>query len=407
MRKLLAGSLLLGAALAVVGKADALAIAMPQKPSPARAALTDAIVVGRVMGLEDMDVKVPVTKGSPQMNTYRIAVVTVTEIVRGKKEMKTIRVGFTPIGGPPIGPNGGPVGGPIGRPGFGVIQLQAGNEGLFFLQKHPAGDFFTIGNNFDFVPDQNKAAFENDLKDAKRAARLLDDPMAGLKSKDAADRYFTAALLITQYRTPRVFPNKQETISAEESKLILQALAEHENWKQGGVMVPPVKGPGGGPIKGGPAPAPVPLPAPGQNAPGQALPPAQGAPGKAVPPVQAVPVQGGGAGGAGGAQVAPPVQAVPVQGGGVAPAQVGQAQPGQVQIQPAPGGPPIKGGPIGRPGMIDPMSPLQLFNMLGVTQQDGFQPPQQITSPDDYANAARAWCQKNAGTYRIKRFVAE
>jgi hypothetical protein len=53
------------------------------------------------------------------------------------------------------------------------------------------------------------------------------------------------------------------------------------------------------------------------------------------------------------------------------------------------------------------MAPLQLFNMLGVTQQDGFMPPpMRIDSPDDYPNAARQWCQKNAGTFQIKRFVS-
>jgi hypothetical protein len=380
MRKLLVGSFLFVGLVSVAATANGVAVMVPQKPAPTRAALTDAIVIGRVMGLEDVDVKVAVAPGSPQMTTYRIAVVSIADVVRGKKEMKQVRVGFVPVNvGPGVNP-GGP--GPIGRPGFGPVQLAAGQDGLFFLQKHPTGDFYIVNGQFDFVPSQNKAMFDNDLKDAQRAGKLLDDPMAGLKSKDANDRYFTAALLITQYRTPRVFPNKQEPISVEESKLILQALAESHNWKGQGFM--PGPGPIGPPIKGGPA-----LP------PGGGVQPVP-APGGAVPPQP----PGGG------------VQPAPVQGGG-AQAGVGQAGPGQVvqaqpvQVQPVQGGP-VKGGPIkgGPRPLFDPMAPMQLFNMLGVTQQDGFMPPAKITSPDDYPNAAREWCQKNAGTYQIKRFVS-
>jgi hypothetical protein len=304
MRKWSAGLFIFGVLLAVPATTDALVV-MAQKPSPTRAALTDTIVVGRVMGMEDIDVKVPAAPGSAQMTTYRIAVVSITELVRGKKELKQVRVGFVPSNvGPNANPGGGP--GPVIRPGMGPVQLAAGQEGLFFLQKHATGDFFVVSGQFDFVSNQNKAGYENDLKDAKRAAKLLESPLESLKSKEQDDRYFTAALLITLYRTAKVVPNKQEPISVEESKLILQALAENENWK------------------------------------------------------------------------------------------------GQAMIKPGIKGGPIKGGPIRQ----DPMAPLQLFNMLGVNQQDGFTPPAQITSPDDYPQAARQWCQKNAGTYQIKRFVS-
>jgi hypothetical protein len=310
MRKFLIGSLISAAMLIVPMTASGIAVMMPQKPSPTRAAVTDALLVGRVIAIEDMDVKVPVTQGSPQMMTYRIAIVEVSEVIRGKNEMKKIRVGFMPnanpgLGGPGVKPGGAPqpnvrpLPPPPPGPGGGVFgppQLKVGNDGLFFLQKHATADFFVINNRFDFVAREDKTNYETDVKDAKRAAKLLDNPMDGLKSKEANDRYFTAALMITMYRTPRSFPNKQEPISVEESKLILQALAENENWKQ----------------------------------------------------------------------------------------------------------PVFKGGPRA----FDPMAPLQMFGMLGVTQQDGFMPPTKIMSPDDYPNACRQFCQKNAGTYQIKRFVS-
>jgi hypothetical protein len=380
MRKLMAGSFILCAAMAVPMTVDAVAVMLPQKPGANRAALTDVIVVGRVMGMEDVDVKVPASPGAQQMTTYRIAVVTVNEVIRGKQELKQIRVGFIPNGlggvngpggGPRVLPGGAPGGvpapgapgavpggapqpkpaiqpgqavqpagqpaiqpapapaaqpavqpavqpAPVGQPAiqpapgvrpalpppgpgglYNQVTLTAGMDGLFFLQKHPSADFYIVTGRFDFVSSQDKANYENDVKNAKRAVKLLDNPMDGLKSKEASDRYLTAALMITLYRTPRTFPNKQEAISVEESKLILQALAENDNWK-------------------------------GQNFKG-----------------------------------------------------------------------PIKGG-----FSFDPMAPQQLFGMLGVTQQDGFMPPQKISSPDDYPSACRQWCQKNAGTYQIKRFVS-
>jgi hypothetical protein len=309
MHKLLAGMFVLSAVVAVPVTANALGLMLPQASGPNRAALSDAIVVGRVMGMEDVDVKVAPAPGSTQMTTYRIAIVSVTEVVRGKKEMKQIRVGFTPTG--VAGPNVGPAAGPAVRPGLNnnVAQLTVGQDGLFFLQKHPTADFLVTANRLDFVSSQDKAIYEKELTDAKHAAKLLDNPMEGLKSRDAKDRYLTAALLITMYRSARVIPNKQEPIGVEESKLILEALAESDGWK----------------------------------------------------------------------------------------AQMAQPKPGGVK-----GGPIIKGGPV----RFDPMGPQQMFNMLGVTQQDGFMPPAKISSPDDYANACREWCQKNAGTYQIKRFVS-
>jgi hypothetical protein len=224
--------------------ADAVAIAIgPNRPGKNRVAVTDAIVLGRVTAQEDTDVLVPVAPGQDQKVKYRIAIVTVTEIIKGQKELKKIRVGFTPVGDGGVGP-GGP--GPVIRPGLGVaVQLQTGQEGLFFLTKHPVGEFFVVGNQFDFVSDQAKAQFEQEVKDAKHCVELLDSPMDGLKSKDAKDRYLTAALLITKYRTARTPGAKTEKVSVEESKLILEALAEAD-WKVQGMPGGGPGGPGGG-----------------------------------------------------------------------------------------------------------------------------------------------------------------
>jgi hypothetical protein len=242
MRRLLFGGLALlamGITLTVTMRADALAIAMPQKPNPARVAINDMVIVGNVKGIEDMDVKVPVAPNVQQTIDWRIAVVTVTELVKGKKETKQVRVGFLPIGGVG-GPGGGP--GPIGRPGFGNPQLQTGQAGLFFLTKHASADFYTVQGPFDFVNKENKTDYEKDLTEAKRCCKLLETPVESLKSKDAKDRYMTACLLITQYRTTRVPNAKTEAVGMEESKLILEALAEAD-WTAPNMGGGPGKGP--------------------------------------------------------------------------------------------------------------------------------------------------------------------
>src|SRR5262245_10616401 len=131
MRRLsLAALFVAGLAALAPAVADAFAIAMPMRPGKNRVAVTDAIVLGRVVGMEDMDVKVPLARGVDQKATYRIAVVNVAEVIKGKKDLKQIRVGFMPVGVPAVdGPQPQPQPRPIQpRPGFGPVHLQTGQE---------------------------------------------------------------------------------------------------------------------------------------------------------------------------------------------------------------------------------------------------------------------------------------
>src|SRR5262245_13759981 len=137
MRRLLLLGAFAAGALAVLASgvpARALAIALPVVQGPARVAQAEAIVVGRVVALEDKDVKV-----GEMM--YRIAVVQVTEVIKGTKE-QMVKVGFV---APPVNqPNPNPVPVPIRpgrRPGFGGPQYQIGQDGMFFLSKGPEGKF--------------------------------------------------------------------------------------------------------------------------------------------------------------------------------------------------------------------------------------------------------------------------
>src|SRR4029077_12907333 len=75
--------------------ADAGVIAMPP-PGPVRVEKSDAVVVGKVESIEPADVKAGTT-------TYRIAVVKISDPIKGVKDAKSLRVGFIPIEKPKPG----------------------------------------------------------------------------------------------------------------------------------------------------------------------------------------------------------------------------------------------------------------------------------------------------------------
>ena len=226
-RVLFAGALAVSglAFLAAVVPARALVIAPP--PGPVRAAKAEVIVVGRIIAIEEKDVSAPQFPKAPQNVNYRIAVVTVSEAIKGAKDMKTIRLGFIP---PPQAGNGKP---PFIRPGIGRfnVNFTVGQDGMFFLTKHHQEKFYIAPMYFDFVNGDNPN-FKNEVRQAKLAVKIGNNPQAALKSKDNEERFFAAAMLIDKYR-PFVGPQaKTEAIPAEESKLILTALL-NADWKQG------------------------------------------------------------------------------------------------------------------------------------------------------------------------------
>ena len=85
----------------------------------------------------------------------------------------------------------------------------------------------------DLKKDPN---FDKDVAEVKRCAALLEKPLESLQSKNADDRLVTAAMLLAGYRSirPGSKPNpKQAAIPAEESKLILEAIASGD-WSVAG-----------------------------------------------------------------------------------------------------------------------------------------------------------------------------
>jgi hypothetical protein len=209
----LAGALLLGGAVPARGWFG------PIPTVPERVAWASAVVVGKVVRLEDKTVLATVGHG-PQKVEYQVAVVRITEGLYGVKGLTHVRIGLVP------------------RPGKGTRlaadNLRPGQEACFFLSEHPAEPFYILPTSFDVVARKGNPRFAQELEQARRAARLLAEPLKNLQAKDPRDRYLTAALLVLRYRIrPRVPRGRlgTETVGARESGLILKALAEAD-WKK-------------------------------------------------------------------------------------------------------------------------------------------------------------------------------
>jgi hypothetical protein len=188
---------------------------------PERVAMSDAVVVGKVIEIEKKNVSArqfPETKDKVE---YQVAVIQVKEAPLGAKGLTHVRVAFVP---PQAAPARGP--GPI-RPGLRrpAITLTKGQEGCFFLQQHFEESFYVLVPGTDPL-DKKSQTFAKEVAQVKRYAKLLASPTAGLKSKDANERTLTAGLLLVRYRSPRPGEMKSEPIDAEQSKLILKALAQ-------------------------------------------------------------------------------------------------------------------------------------------------------------------------------------
>jgi hypothetical protein len=206
-------------------------------PLHERVSAATAIVIGKVTGIEKDTVEARPFNGAGQKSAYQIASVKIVKALRGAKGLTDIRVGFLKQGA--VAPQ--PIRGgrvlkrgqlqttrPVVRPYPYQPSLTEGQEGLLFLNKHFQADFYVMVGYQGFINKEKNAAFDKDVELVKRCLKLLDKPVAGLKSKDAADRLLAATMLIGRYRTPAGIKvaYRSEPIDAEESKLILAALAE-------------------------------------------------------------------------------------------------------------------------------------------------------------------------------------
>jgi hypothetical protein len=201
----------------IVSAAPVWALTLVAPPAiPLRTATADAVIVGKATGFGPK--LVPAERFPGDKGEFQIATVKVDETLLGKP-VKEIKVAFLAPPAP-----GGP-----GRPiigGMPRINLAIDQEVCLFLTKHPTKDFYVINAYYDVLNKKSNPNFPKDTDEVKRAAKLLKDPRASLKSKKAEDRFLTAAMLITRYRTQKFGNIKTEEVPAAESKLILTALAE-------------------------------------------------------------------------------------------------------------------------------------------------------------------------------------
>jgi hypothetical protein len=191
----------------------------PEPPIPQRVALADCVVVGQVTSVPADLVHafaLPKIAGAAKV-PHQMAVVRIDSVVAGAKDLRELRVGFI---APPSSPGR--------RPAF---QWSVGQQGCFFLRKHPDEAFWVLQSEFDMLDKARDKDYERRLALVRRCGKLLEDVEAGLRASDAEDRLLTAGMLILRYRTPQhVYRGapKTEPIDAEQSRRILAVLAEGE-----------------------------------------------------------------------------------------------------------------------------------------------------------------------------------
>jgi hypothetical protein len=198
------------------------AVAIRFSPLPERVAAADAVVAGKVTGIEDKTVTAEPSPGAAKVE-YQVAVIKIEDGIVGTKGLTHIKVGTVkPLEGKPV----------IRPGGYGPPKLSVDQEGIYFLQKHPTETFYILGGPMSVVNKANNDNYEKELARVKECAKLLADPRAGLKSKSAGERALTASMLVIRYNSPRPGETRREPIDADESKLILTALAEGD-WTKG------------------------------------------------------------------------------------------------------------------------------------------------------------------------------
>jgi hypothetical protein len=219
-------------AVAVSTPASALVIAM--KPPVQRAITADVVIVGKVTAIEKNTVDAARFPGDPEKTAHKVAVVKIETPLVGANTITHIKIGFVPPAKPnpadelPPGRPGRPIR-PI-RPGLQAPELKEGQEMLFFLTKHPSGEFYIMPNMSPPV-DLKDEAGKKELEAVKKIVAVIADPMKGLKSDKPEVRAETAAIMVMKYRAYPDFGGEvdQVPIPAEESRLILKALAD-ANW---------------------------------------------------------------------------------------------------------------------------------------------------------------------------------
>jgi hypothetical protein len=204
------------------------------RPLNQRVAWSDLIVVGKVVEFEEQPARDDELPGQPKGWYTRVARVEVSEVLLGPNKVESLRLAVNPLWTKPPASwsdldrlyGKGKVPKELPR----VQPFEKGRQGIFFLSRWSRGEVY-VPTDHPIFTDKGDPVYEEELRRCKRLVRLLADPKASLRSKAAADRRATAAMLLWRYTIDRYSMNKTALIDAEESKLILGVLAGSE-WAQ-------------------------------------------------------------------------------------------------------------------------------------------------------------------------------
>ena len=221
-----------GTAAVVPSQAKALRIAIPHVDPVQGLGQSDVVVTGKVKEIEKERVTVEAGKNIPKAE-YSIAVIDIKDSLKGADALTQIRVGFSVAGTQPNQPFPQPGGPAVMTRAFSVPQsppLTVGQEGCFFLQKHPTGNFY-VQVPYCTALNAKAANFKDELAKVTDAVALFKDPTKALKVEDKKKRYANLQMLLQHYAAyPRnvgtPVPVKRVEIPADQSKLIMSMIAD-------------------------------------------------------------------------------------------------------------------------------------------------------------------------------------
>lgn len=218
-----------GCIFTLTSSADAKALVVaPQRPSQL-IVQSQVVLTGKVIDVDKDPVEVTPYRNAPkdQKVYYKIATVKIDEAIIGASGITQIRVGF-PADAIAEAGGGGLPGAPgrIRRPQ--QIALTKDMTGCFFLNPFHEGDFYvSTGFGGVIVKKDKDDGYDKQIAEVKKAAKILEEPLAALKSKEKSERWFATTLILQSYRAPKAMTKMtQEAVPAEENKLLLENLLE-------------------------------------------------------------------------------------------------------------------------------------------------------------------------------------
>lgn len=221
MATLLTLTLLAFSGAAVHGKAIAI------MPVGYRITQSDAILVGEVTKIEPNTVMASIYPGSNRKQELQVAVVKIEKPIFAPKGLTHIKVAYLPSTRLMLG-------------GYGTAALGEKKKACLFLKEHPSKPFYVVQTYSDVVGEKHPN-YSKEVKEAEQYGEILQDPVKHLKGKDAEKRGTAAVLQILRYRAYRPGRTKEVPIDADESRLLLKALADAD-WKAlrrgGGILTP-------------------------------------------------------------------------------------------------------------------------------------------------------------------------